>query len=143
MDLIVFPTKNPLVFRPKTYIYPKYTPNSHHIYVVGVLCYHSQKILHRLLKREEKAITYFSHIFLFHFFFLLDKDTSCQRLFMQLLNLISVNKEFWKWKRFCLILFIHFPIQNYQIGTKKFGYLDMKWGNEKYAWFSTVYIHPF
>ena len=65
----LFFLKKTLVFRPNTYIYPKYTPNSHHTYVVGVLCYPSQKILHRLLKREEKAITYFSHIFLFHFFF--------------------------------------------------------------------------
>ena len=58
---------------------------------------------------------------------------------MQLLNLISANKEFWIWKSFCLILFyiFRYKIIKY-IGTKKFGYLDMKWGNEKYAWFSTV-----
>ena len=88
---------------------------------------------------------YFSHMFLFHFLFLLDikdKGTSCQRLFMQLWNLISASKEFWIWKRFCLSYFTIFNTV-LPLGSKKFGYLDMKWGNEKYAWFSTVYIHPF
>ena len=54
-------------------------------------------------KKGRKGYYTFLSYISFSFLFLLDKDTSCQRLFMQLLNLISANKEFWIWKRFCLI----------------------------------------
>ena len=110
--VVIFPTKkrwfSGLSY---TYIPNTYTPNSHHTYVVGVLCYSSQKILHRLLKREEKAI-FLSYIS-FSFPFLLDKlDYILSKAFHAITESHLDQQRVLDTKKVLFNSFLHSSIQN-------------------------------
>ena len=77
-------------------------------------------------KKGRKGYYTFLSYISFSFLFLLDKRYILSKAFHAITESHLGQQGVLDMKKVLFNSFIHFPIQNYQIGTKKFGYLDMK-----------------
>ena len=78
-------------------------------------------------KKGRKGYYTFLSYISFSFLFLLDKRYILSKAFHAITESHLGQQGVLDMKKFLFNSFLHFPIQNYHyLGTKKFGYLDMK-----------------